>query len=274
MATLSEEEVRQALRQLPGWRSEGPGDREGLPIRRRLHGVRRLCQPARRGGRGRRPPSRPHDLLEHGHGELVHAQPGRRDRERPEDGGRGGSPGSPSRRPWTSTRPSAGRSFFRLDPERAHALALASLAASAPVLSGLAGPPDGGGRLAQDLLGTRFPNPVGLAAGFDKHAQAVPAWPALGFGFAEIGTITALPQEATRAPPAPPARRPRADQQPGSTTPAPTPPPPGSRPRAAGAASAAPLGINVQVEVTSPPTRRPTTPAPSSGSGAMPTTSR
>ncbi len=90
--------------------------------------------------------------------------------------------------------------LFRLDPERAHALALASLAASAPVLSGLAGPPDGGGRLAQDLLGTRFPNPVGLAAGFDKHAQAVPAWPALGFGFAEIGTVTALPQEGNPRP--------------------------------------------------------------------------
>ena len=90
--------------------------------------------------------------------------------------------------------------LFRLDPERAHDLAIASLAVSAPVLSGLAGPPDGGGRLAQDLLGTRFPNPVGLAAGFDKRAKAVAAWPALGFGFAEIGTVTAVPQEGNARP--------------------------------------------------------------------------
>ncbi|HSJ74277.1 MAG TPA: quinone-dependent dihydroorotate dehydrogenase [Miltoncostaeaceae bacterium] len=90
--------------------------------------------------------------------------------------------------------------LFRLDAERAHELAIASLAVSAPVLGGLAGPPDGGGRLAQDLLGTRFPNPVGLAAGFDKRAKAVAAWPALGFGFAEIGTVTALAQQGNPRP--------------------------------------------------------------------------
>ena len=49
-------------------------------------------------------------------------------------------------------------------------------------------------RLAQQAMGLRFPAPVGLAAGFDKSARAVPAWGALGFGFAEIGTVTALPQ--------------------------------------------------------------------------------
>jgi dihydroorotate dehydrogenase len=90
--------------------------------------------------------------------------------------------------------------LFRVDAERAHELAIASLAASAPVLDGLAGPPDGGGRLAQDLLGTRFPNPVGLAAGFDKRAKAAAAWPALGFGFAEVGTVTAVPQEGNPRP--------------------------------------------------------------------------
>jgi dihydroorotate dehydrogenase len=90
--------------------------------------------------------------------------------------------------------------LFRLEPERVHALAIASLAASAPVLDGLARPPDGGGRLAQDLLGSRFPNPVGLAAGFDKYAKAAAAWPALGFGFAEIGTVTALPQPGNPRP--------------------------------------------------------------------------
>jgi dihydroorotate dehydrogenase len=90
--------------------------------------------------------------------------------------------------------------LFRLDPERAHRVAIASLAVAGPVVAGLAGPPDGGGRLAQDLLGARFPNPVGLAAGFDKRAKAVPAWPALGFGFAEVGTVTALPQEGNPRP--------------------------------------------------------------------------
>ena len=44
--------------------------------------------------------------------------------------------------------------------------------------------------LAREMFGLRFPNPVGLAAGFDKNAVAVPALAALGFGFVEIGTVT------------------------------------------------------------------------------------
>jgi dihydroorotate dehydrogenase len=90
--------------------------------------------------------------------------------------------------------------LFRLDPERAHELSLSALARMAPVLARLPGPPDGDGRLEQRLLGLRFPNPVGLAAGFDKRARAVPAWPALGFGFAEVGTITALGQPGNPRP--------------------------------------------------------------------------
>ena len=43
------------------------------------------------------------------------------------------------------------------------------------------------------LFGLNFPNPVGLAAGFDKNGVALPAWAALGFGFIEIGTVTAQP---------------------------------------------------------------------------------
>ena len=39
-------------------------------------------------------------------------------------------------------------------------------------------------------LGLKFPNPVGLAAGMDKKAAAVPAWEALGFGFSELGAVT------------------------------------------------------------------------------------
>ncbi|WIG60914.1 MAG: Dihydroorotate dehydrogenase (quinone) [Ktedonobacterales bacterium] len=44
--------------------------------------------------------------------------------------------------------------------------------------------------LAREVCGLRFPNPIGLAAGFDKNAVAVPALVALGFGFVEIGTVT------------------------------------------------------------------------------------
>src|SRR5204863_551729 len=44
------------------------------------------------------------------------------------------------------------------------------------------------------LFGLDFPNPVGLAAGLDKNGVALPVWAALGFGFVEIGTVTAKPQ--------------------------------------------------------------------------------
>jgi dihydroorotate dehydrogenase len=46
----------------------------------------------------------------------------------------------------------------------------------------------------------RFPNPVGLAAGFDKNGVALPAWKGLGFGFAEIGTVTARAQPGNPKP--------------------------------------------------------------------------
>jgi dihydroorotate dehydrogenase len=50
------------------------------------------------------------------------------------------------------------------------------------------------------ILGLRFPNPVGLAAGMDKLAQAVPVWPALGFGFSELGGVTWHPQPGNPRP--------------------------------------------------------------------------
>ena len=59
--------------------------------------------------------------------------------------------------------------LFRLDPERAHELALALLSRIAPAMGHPPGPPDGDGRLEQQLFGLRFPNPIGLAAGFDKR---------------------------------------------------------------------------------------------------------
>jgi dihydroorotate dehydrogenase len=48
----------------------------------------------------------------------------------------------------------------------------------------------GAPQLPTDVWGLRFPNPVGLAAGMDKHAEALPAWSALGFGFTELGAVT------------------------------------------------------------------------------------
>ncbi|HKI86500.1 MAG TPA: quinone-dependent dihydroorotate dehydrogenase [Thermoanaerobaculia bacterium] len=83
--------------------------------------------------------------------------------------------------------------LFRLDAESAHRLVLGvlSLLARAP---GRRRPDDGGGRLRQKLLGLDFPNPVGLAAGFDKDASMAALLPALGFGFGEVGTVTPEPQ--------------------------------------------------------------------------------
>jgi dihydroorotate dehydrogenase len=50
------------------------------------------------------------------------------------------------------------------------------------------------------VFGLTFPNPVGLAAGFDKNAVAIPAWAALGFGFVEVGTVTAQAQPGNPKP--------------------------------------------------------------------------
>lgn len=73
-----------------------------------------------------------------------------------------------------------------LDPERAHDLAVKSLELG---LYPRAAQPDDK-RLAQTLLGLDFPNPVGMAAGFDKNARVPRELLAMGFGFVEIGTLT------------------------------------------------------------------------------------
>src|SRR5215467_9487904 len=48
----------------------------------------------------------------------------------------------------------------------------------------------GAPNLPVSVFGLNFPNPVGLAAGMDKNAEALPAWGALGFGFTELGAVT------------------------------------------------------------------------------------
>ncbi|MDZ8028154.1 MAG: quinone-dependent dihydroorotate dehydrogenase [Nostoc sp. DedQUE11] len=55
-------------------------------------------------------------------------------------------------------------------------------------------------RLEQNLFGLKFPNPVGLAAGFDKDGVAANIWSSLGFGFAELGTVTFHPQPGNPRP--------------------------------------------------------------------------
>lgn len=55
-------------------------------------------------------------------------------------------------------------------------------------------------RLQHKLWGLTFPNPVGLAAGFDKNGEAARIWSSLGFGFAELGTVTRLAQSGNPCP--------------------------------------------------------------------------
>jgi dihydroorotate dehydrogenase len=94
--------------------------------------------------------------------------------------------------------------LFRLDAERAHeeVSGLMALLASVPggaaalnALTGAAPEPT-----PKDVFGVRFPNPVGLAAGFDKDGRLVPILPALGFGFLEIGSVTLEPQPGNPKP--------------------------------------------------------------------------
>jgi len=83
-----------------------------------------------------------------------------------------------------------------LDPETAHRLTIAGLKTGY-----LAGPgPLHAAGLEQRLFGLDFPNPVGLAAGFDKNAGVVDAMLAQGFGFVEVGSVTPLPQAGNPRP--------------------------------------------------------------------------
>ncbi|SFB46690.1 dihydroorotate oxidase A [Amycolatopsis marina] len=87
------------------------------------------------------------------------------------------------------------------DPEAVHertVRALGALSRLPPALAGMR-------RLYRvdspvTVLGLRFPNRVGLAAGMDKDGRALSAWPALGFGFVEVGTVTRLPQPGNPRP--------------------------------------------------------------------------
>src|SRR5438046_7372394 len=91
--------------------------------------------------------------------------------------------------------------LFSLEAETAHHFTIASLRRAShfdPALRALKqfAPPS----RPKNLFGLTFPNPIGLAAGLDKNGVALPAWAALGFGFIEIGTVTANAQPGNRKP--------------------------------------------------------------------------
>jgi dihydroorotate dehydrogenase len=85
--------------------------------------------------------------------------------------------------------------LFRLDPETAHRLTIAALKAGA---APRAAPDDP--ILGVRLAGLALPNPIGIAAGFDKNAEVPDALLRLGFGFVEAGTVTPLPQPGNPRP--------------------------------------------------------------------------
>ncbi len=97
-------------------------------------------------------------------------------------------------RPW----------LFQADPEAAHERALNLVASlghcriARDAVEGLFMVEDR--RLRQTVFGIEFPNPVGLAAGYDKNALGLELWPAFGFGFVEIGSVTLHAQPGTEPP--------------------------------------------------------------------------
>lgn len=98
----------------------------------------------------------------------------------------------------------ARRLFFAVPAERIHTLVFAALRGATATAWGrralrrLLAPTDP--ILASTVFGVRFPGPLGLAAGFDKDGAGLLTWGALGFGYAEVGTVTAHPQPGNPAP--------------------------------------------------------------------------
>jgi dihydroorotate dehydrogenase len=92
--------------------------------------------------------------------------------------------------------------LFSMPPERAHhfTFRLLERAAKLPGALALAGGAKPPAKAAVEVMGLRFPSPVGLAAGMDKDAKHVDAMSALGFGFIEVGTLTPKPQPGNEQP--------------------------------------------------------------------------
>lgn len=94
------------------------------------------------------------------------------------------------------------RALFRLDAEEAHDIATAQMVRlqEITIVRRLIERVFRSDEHPVELWGLRFPNPVGIAAGFDKNARMVPMLSALGFGFVEVGTVTLRPQEGNPRP--------------------------------------------------------------------------
>jgi len=88
------------------------------------------------------------------------------------------------------------RALFCFDPETAHGLSIKALKSGLPV----AVSPRSDQRLRTTVAGLTFDNPLGMAAGYDKNAEVPDALINLGFGFAEVGTVTPLPQPGNPKP--------------------------------------------------------------------------
>ncbi len=88
------------------------------------------------------------------------------------------------------------RLLFAFDPETAHGMSISALRCGLPVASR----PPQDPRLTVSVCGLDFPNPLGMAAGYDKNAEVPDALLSLGFGFAEAGTVTPLPQPGNPKP--------------------------------------------------------------------------
>lgn len=96
------------------------------------------------------------------------------------------------------------KAMFKLSPERIHTIisrAMIGLQAVSPAHRALNKVlPVGDPVLSQEVFGVRFPRPLGLAAGFDKNATSPDAWGPVGFGYAELGTVTPKPQPGNPQP--------------------------------------------------------------------------
>jgi dihydroorotate dehydrogenase len=97
--------------------------------------------------------------------------------------------------------------LFGADPESIHHVTLAALRIAGGSAAGRAGcalasgvSTRDSGRAPIQMMGLRFRNPIGLAAGFDKDGLAIRGWAALGFGFVELGTVTPRPQPGNPRP--------------------------------------------------------------------------
>ncbi|MBM76654.1 MAG: dihydroorotate dehydrogenase (quinone) [Proteobacteria bacterium] len=97
---------------------------------------------------------------------------------------------------WKMTRPV----LFSMDAEKAHMLIIENLQNSPKWTQALLDLEPTDSSLSTSLAGIPLRSPIGMAAGLDKDGVAIPVWPKLGFGFIEIGTVTAHPQEGNPKP--------------------------------------------------------------------------